>query len=844
MRRRLWAFIVLAFTMIVGVFTGTRTAIKGINSGLELSNGVQFVYEVSDPNSTEDVNLDDVVSEMERRLGMADVPFYEIETEGKDQVRVSIGGKDSNKLSEIKKLLRFNSDLSLCTTSEVCYSSKDIFGENAVAEVKYVNQYPIVVFPIASKANLEILCEEAQRLSDGAEEGGSESLLILWAGKTESDSYADASDTENPDYKKIQEKVLLSFSSVESELYYDSTHTSIAKTVSYKDNDGNEIESPTALQVRYACEEAQAVVNYFNAGKTEYDIEFKYEQIIDAKVDNLIVFSSNTHFNFGSKIFLGCAIAILLITLLMILSYGWSTIVAAISVSSGMTLTTLLFNLFKVEFGVGAVVGLVGAFILFLASNIVVFEKVKDEAYKGRTLKKANSEGNKRATLIIVDMSIVIMCLSIFSFFIGGGIIKQVAMMFIGAALANITVVLLSNKFLLWFLCNDYYLQTKKHAVLMIKDSKVPNTLNEEKQSYFGKFDGKNFTKGSTSVGILSALVTIVSAVLMIVLPTTNYDTFNYGNGYDSYNRIQIQVEEDSKVTENVNKEFAKFKDELSIGEITFATETDESSDVTVTYYYYTAIIKEMPSATSSLLNNPIYDPQTGVLDMYATIEENIYDLIKTTDSDAKVKVLNVQSTTHIISFGNVFLGVGLGLILACLYLLIRYGISKALSALLVSEISSFLTIGLFVITRLTFTDITVVSCSLIGALSLILSIFLFSREKELSIDEKVNEPKANMIKSVNTSFDAMKTLFLSLFVISFAFAFFGPKNYSIVFFAAGMGSLFALVFNTSFNSPLYLALRKLFGKITLPERKKKKKEVTIHKSAEPEEAIFIGIND
>ena len=106
MRRRLWAFIVLAFTMIVGVFTGTRTAIKGINSGLELSNGVQFVYEVSDPNSTEDVNLDDVVSEMERRLGMADVPFYEIETEGKDQVRVSIGGKDSNKLSEIKKIIK------------------------------------------------------------------------------------------------------------------------------------------------------------------------------------------------------------------------------------------------------------------------------------------------------------------------------------------------------------------------------------------------------------------------------------------------------------------------------------------------------------------------------------------------------------------------------------------------------------------------------------------------------------------------------------------------------------------------------------------------------------------
>ena len=156
MRRRFIAFVLMAASALMGIVAGLVTSIKNINTGMEFSSSTTFVYQIENENEESLVNLDDVCEEMERRLKMADATFYNVEKEGEDQVRVTVGGNDST-VNHVKLLMSYNADFTLATIDgEVQYSGEELFGDKE-AYVDYVNQYPIVVFPIVDQTKMEII---------------------------------------------------------------------------------------------------------------------------------------------------------------------------------------------------------------------------------------------------------------------------------------------------------------------------------------------------------------------------------------------------------------------------------------------------------------------------------------------------------------------------------------------------------------------------------------------------------------------------------------------------------------------------------------------------------------
>jgi multidrug efflux pump subunit AcrB len=116
------------------------------------------------------------------------------------------------------------------------------------------------------------------------------------------------------------------------------------------------------------------------------------------------------------------------------------------------------------------------------------------------------------------------------------------------------------------------------------------------------------------------------------------------------------------------------------------------------------------------------------------------------------------------------------------------------------------------------------------------------NRHKNLSAEDK----KEIMVKATSSSFSAM--LVLSVLAIYIAISFFGFGNATTApaFGLLLVACLFAALVVSSVFGPLSLAFSNLFGKIKVrkPSKKKRTKVTRANKGAEPEEAIFIGIND
>ncbi|MBQ6730564.1 MAG: hypothetical protein IJR08_01480, partial [Bacilli bacterium] len=116
-------------------------------------------------------------------------------------------------------------------------------------------------------------------------------------------------------------------------------------------------------------------------------------------------------------------------------------------------------------------------------------------------------------------------------------------------------------------------------------------------------------------------------------------------------------------------------------------------------------------------------------------------------------------------------------------------------------------------------------------------------RSKDNSVENRNNI----MIRALGISSTPMTIAFIFALYLGVNFFGFMFTSVSYVFLLMILGVSIATVLTLTLMGPCAQILFKWFSKINLPkpERKKKKaRPVRVKKSAEPEEAIFIGIND
>jgi hypothetical protein len=188
-------------------------------------------------------------------------------------------------------------------------------------------------------------------------------------------------------------------------------------------------------------------------------------------------------------------------------------------------------------------------------------------------------------------------------------------------------------------------------------------------------------------------------------------------------------------------------------------------------------------------------------------------------------------------------------------YFMLRFKLSRGVIATLLAGASGVIVAGVFALSRLAVSPI--VSLSIIAAtfLGFLLSLFILNKEKEIEKesrekDKSTLEFKSLCLKQANAQ-SAGDMVVFSL-VIGGAFIAlwgFAPSVWSYAFIGSMIGFVASLTLLLILLEPLSVWLATLLKKIHIDFHPFKKESPVDKaggkkKSAEPEEAVFIGIND
>lgn len=894
--RRLWSHIILAVTSLLMVGATFATVVTNIDSNIEYSKGKELVFRIAQPG--DDGNPDytaplpeeavgEVAEMMETRLKAAEISRYQVETQGEDTIKVSFVQETEQQYEIIKNYLSFNATLALSNSKGTYATSEEFLNASKKAYLETTNGYPAIVIPINKEDNkFQAVVTEAKEMNENGEgeveeedpnaeetEDGEhqhihKAYLYLWYNYVE-DYYSydkinqNSTDTYDPN---IANKVLMTFDS--SNPYLDEDEDALRAFVN-PSSDGEEV-TPEALKTAY--ENARYYVNLLNAGKMDYHVSFLFEEKADMWVEDLFDLGTHMSISWKSRTFLATLCAVVVVSLLLVYFYrlGALSVITTSVVSAFFGLFFIV--IFGAEFTIASIVGIVSLALASIASGIIYLNKLKDECYRGRSLKKANSEAAKKALLPTLDIHVVLILVGVACYLLGGILMKGFALCTILGGLVSLVLNLLGLRGLLWLATNEPKL-ANRYDLFDVSSEQVPNALEEEKQKYFGANADKDLTKAKKPVGIGAAILLIASVAGLIT-----FGVMNKGSVYNSGSTVgnsQLYVEYTSETADNtaltaeVKSCLTTMLDNSYLGNEKLASITTLDSYDYVTVYENNSGIQTTTYVAYFRINfdralkgNEIitYKDASGA-EKFPPEEASMYfegDVVSEINLPAKAE-MSLKDSKRVNAdqpeFVKLILAVSVASAAAALYLLIRYRLSRGLATLALAVFSVGISAGLFALLQfLPVTSYVSVALPFIALFTFIIAIFFMNKEREMvledrSRDNSVAAREAIMKKALGISSTPITIAFIIALYLGVNFFGFMFTSVSWVFLLMILGVCIATALTLIVFGPFAHWLYSLFSKvnISLPKKenkKKKNRQVRVKKSAEPEEAIFIGIND
>ncbi len=139
-----------------------------------------------------------------------------------------------------------------------------------------------------------------------------------------------------------------------------------------------------------------------------------------------------------------------LIVAFLILWYRLPGLLASISLSIYIVLSLAIFKLIPVTFTAAGIAGFILSIGMAVDANILIFERMKEELKRGKSLNEALHEGFSRAWLSIRDSNISSIITAIILFWLGTSAIKGFALTLgLGVIVSMFTAITVSRTFLL-----------------------------------------------------------------------------------------------------------------------------------------------------------------------------------------------------------------------------------------------------------------------------------------------------------------------------------------------------------------------------------------------------------
>ena len=897
--RRLWSYIILAFTSIVVMGASFANIFSKVNSNIEYAEGRELVFRISDKDNDEvefvdTTAVDNIAAKMIERLEAQDVTQYRVSTQGYDTITVELKQATTSNYNNIKTLLAFNGSLAL--TSKVDGDGSAVIGDEFLSDdkayFKTEQDVPAIYIPVDSDGDINKIyevvntyksednSEAAESQQSGGEEGETVNsyYIYMWHDyNPDTDTYAKTQQGDEYD-AHVAEKLFMKFDisgikeKEEDKIEFLKTYVNI--------QDVNGDSKYQASEVKAAFDTAKFYVNLINSGELDYKVTYLYDNVIAAWADEVVRVDTSIAW---SKTLVATLVGIAITSLLLVTFYRLGALASIVTTMGSVYGAVGMIVVFSAEFNAATLIAFIGVAIVSLASGIIYQTKFREECYRGRSLKKANSEGAKKSLLPIVDIHVAIVAIGVFSYLFGGAIMRGFAVVSVLGGLISLLLNALVLRGLMWLATNTTSLQGK-YNVFNIENDKVPNVIKEEQQTYFGPFADKKFTSKAKLAGIISAVLLVAGVAGLSVFGAINKGVI-FNNGSSRLN-TQIYVETETKNTLVNLNEVEKAIDEIFVYEgedsskskalstyvaisgdglydIVYETRTDTDSETKeeITYNYY---VIQLSSNIDLAKFNGYYTIEVGGSETTINSADTdglqglIESRLKIVDSGAvaSIKINNAVNSTAIPDFMPIFWGTLIGIAVTGLYLMLRYRLSRGIVALIAPLAMAVTATGIFALTRLPVTSYAAVALPFIAIFAFVLEIILMNKERELVLEDKshdksIENRKAIMEKATSLGFYPMLVAFAMAFYLIVNFYGFGDNKIAWILLVIALGMILSLLVITALFGPLSQVFYKLFFKVDTDKitskfksKKKVKKNQAKNKSAEPEEYTFIGIND
>lgn len=898
--RRLWSYIILGLTAIVLMGAGFTNVFTKVNGNIDYKEGRELVFRISDKDDvelTDDTAVKEIADTMISRLEAQDVTQYRVSTQGLDTITVELEQDTTSNYNNIQTLLTFNGTLAL--TSKLDDSIlQDEFRTDDKTYTTTENDLPVIYIPVGKDINkiYEIVkgykddskteaAEETKGEGEDAESTYAYYIYLWHDYDPDFDLFAKTQSGDQYD-EHVAKKIFMRFNvqDIQDMITVDGEEGTINYLKTYVNiTDLNKNSKYEANEVRHAYDNAKFYVNLLNASQLDYDVTFLYDNIIPAWTDELVNVSGNIMWS-HTLIATVCAIAFFALILAFFYRLGALSVVtmtlASVFASLGMIV------LFSAEFNVATLVGFIVVAIVSMVSGVIYNTKFKEECYRGRSLKKANSEGAKKALLPIVDIHVAVIAIGVFSYLFSGIMMRGFAAVTVLGGLISLLLNILGLRGMMWLATNATKLQGR-YEVFGVEQDKVPDVIKEEKQQYFGRYENKNFTKKAKPVGIIAGLCLIAGVAGLVAFANMKGGVI-YNNGTTTQNS-EIYVETDTKNTvvklvavEDSLKNTYVYKgtDEANAKalstyvavdadkamKIEYQTRTDTNAETKeeITYTYYIIDLKSSEVFGSDYhayytyklddetMSPKVYDTD-GVANLLQKYFEEVVGDDATTVSIKGSKIVSSYSP----NFLSVFWGTLMGSIISGLYLLLRYRLSRGIVALVAPVAVASTVAGIIALTTLPVTSAAAYCLPFVAIFTSILSIIFMNKERELVIEDKAHDRSIDNRKAIMeraTSLAAYPMIIATFLATYLCLDFFGfgAANNAWLFLIFIIGGAVSLGLTLVLFGPISQFFYKLFFKVDTEKvtsrfhrkKKVKKNQSPRNKSAEPEEYTFIGIND
>jgi SecD/SecF fusion protein len=310
----------------------------------------------------------------------------------------------------------------------------------------------------------------------------------------------------------------------------------------------NEIASGnTEISGSFSPEEAEDLANILKSGKLPAPAHIVQEQVVGPTlgVENI------------DKGMFSLLLSFIVIFVLMLVYYNTGGMVADIALILNLVFTVGVLSALHATLTMAGIAGLVLTVGMAVDTNVIIFERIKEELAGGKSYSQAVADGYKRSYAPVLDGHVTILITAIILFIFGLGPVRGFATtQIIGILLSLFCGILVSR------LITDIYTKRERHF------------------NYFTGLSKTIFRKAHVDFVGMRKYTYMISIAVLIMGVSTIFTGFDYGvefNGGRSYTIKFDQKFTSEQVREKLHNYFGEFPIVKTIG-------TNNTLNITTSY--------------------------------------------------------------------------------------------------------------------------------------------------------------------------------------------------------------------------------------------------------------------